>query len=40
MYLKTYAKFTFCLKSQRHVSDENILYYCMQLAGKISSYGV
>ena len=23
MYLKTYAKFTFCIKSQRHVSDEN-----------------
>ena len=23
MYLKTYAKFTFCIKSQGHVSDEN-----------------
>ena len=28
MYLKTYAKFTFYIKSQRHVSDENFLYYC------------
>ena len=26
MYLKTYAKFTFCTKSQGHVSDENFLY--------------
>ena len=40
MYLKTYAKFTFCIKSQGHVSDENFLYYCIHLAGKISSYGV
>ena len=40
MYLKTYAKFTFCIKSQGHVSDENFLYYCMHLASKISSYGV
>ena len=40
MYLKTYAKFTFCIKSPGHVSDENFLYYCMHLAGKISSYGV
>ena len=23
MYLKTYAKFTFCIKYQGHVSDEN-----------------
>ena len=38
--LKTYAKFTFCIKSPGHVSDENILYYCMRLASKISSYGV
>ena len=37
MYLKTYAKFTFCIKSPGHVSDENI---CMHLASKISSYGV
>ena len=34
MYLKTYAKFTFCIKSQGHVSDENFLYYCMHLASK------
>ena len=40
MYLKTYTKFTFCIKSQRHVSDENFLYHCMYLASKISSYGV
>ena len=40
MYLKTYAKFTFCIKSQGHVSDENFLYYCMHPASKISSYGV
>ena len=40
MYLKTYAKLTFCIKSQGHVSDENLLYYCMHLASKISSYGV
>ena len=40
MYLKTYAKFTFFIKSQVHVSDENFLYYCMHLASKISSYGV
>ena len=40
MYLKTYAKFTFCIKSQRHVSDENILYYCRHLAGTISSCSV
>ena len=40
MYLKTYAKFTFCIKSQEHVSDENFLYYGIQLASKISSYGV
>ena len=40
MYLKTYAKFTFCIKSQGHVSDESFLYYCMHLARKISSYGV
>ena len=39
MYLKTYAKFTFCIKSQGHVSDENFLYYCTNLASKISSYG-
>ena len=25
MYLKTYSKFTFCIKSQRHVSDENFI---------------
>ena len=40
MYLKTYAKITFCIKSQGHVSDESFLYYCMHLASKISSYGV
>ena len=40
MYLETYAKFTFFIKSQEHVSDENFLYYCMHLARKISSYGV
>ena len=40
MYLKTYAKFTFCKKSQRHVSDENFLYYCIHLAGTISSCSV
>ena len=40
MYLKTYAKFTFCIKSQRHVSDENFLYYCIHLAGTISSCSV
>ena len=40
MYLKTYAKFTFCIKSPGHVSDENFLYYCMHLASKISFYGV
>ena len=40
MYLKTYAKFTFCIKSPGHVSDENFLYYCMHLASKISSFGV
>ena len=40
MYLKTHAKFTFCVKSPGHVSDENFLYYCMYLASKISSYGV
>ena len=40
MYLKTYAKFTFCIRSQGHVSDENFLYYCMHLASKISSCGV
>ena len=40
MYLKTYAKFTFCIKSQGHVCDENVLYYCMHQASKISSYGV
>ena len=40
MYLKTYAKFTLCIKSQGHVSDENFLYYCMHLAHKISSYSV
>ena len=26
MYRKIYAKFTFCIKSQGHVSDENFLY--------------
>ena len=40
IYPKTYAKFTFCIKSQGHVYDENFLYYCMHLAIKISSYGV
>ena len=40
MYLKTYAKFTFCIKSPGHVPDENFLYYCMHLASKISSYHV
>ena len=40
MYLKTYAKFTFCIKSQGQVFDENFLYYYMNLANKISSYGV
>ena len=40
MYLKTYAKFTFCIESQGHVSDESFLYYCMHLASKISSNGV
>ena len=40
MYLKTYAKFTFCIKSPRHVPDENFLYHCMHLASKISSYRV
>ena len=40
MYLKTYAKFTFCIKPQRHVSDENFLYYCIHLASTISSYSV
>ena len=34
MYLKTYAKFTFCIKSQGHVSDESFLYCCMYLASK------
>ena len=38
MYLKTNSKFTFCIKSHGHVSDENFLYYCMYLASKISSY--
>ena len=37
---QTYAEFTFCIKSQGHVSDENFLYYCMHLASKISSYTV
>ena len=33
MYLKTYAKFTFCIKSQGHVSDENFrITVCIQLA--------
>ena len=40
MYLKTYAKFTFRIKSPGHVSDENFLLYRMHLASKISSYGV
>ena len=40
MCLKTYAKFTFCIKSPGHVPDENFLYYCMHLASKISSYRV
>ena len=40
MYLKTYAEFTFCIKSQGHVSDENFLYYYMNLASKISSFSV
>ena len=40
MYLKTYAKFTFCIKSPGHVSDENFLYHCMYLASRISSYSV
>ena len=40
MYLKTYAKFTFCIKSQGHVADENFLYYCMHPASKISSHCV
>ena len=31
MYLKTYAKFTFCIKFQGNVSDENFLYYCITL---------
>ena len=35
MYLKTYAKFTFCIKPQGHNSDENLLYYCMDLASRI-----
>ena len=35
MYLKTYAKFTFFIKSQEHVSDENFLYYCMHLGREI-----
>ena len=36
MYLKTYAKFTFSIKSQGHIYDENFLYYCMDLAkGKL-----
>ena len=38
MYLKTYAKFTFCIKFQGHVSDENFLYYCMHLASKINFF--
>ena len=40
MHLKTYAKFTFCIKSPEHVPDENFLYHCMHLASKISSYRV
>ena len=40
MYLKTYSKFTFYIKSQGRVSDENFLYCCMHLASKISSCGV
>ena len=40
MYLKTYAKFTFCIKSPGHVSDENFLCCCMHLTSKISSHGV
>ena len=40
MYLKTYARFTVCIKSPGHVFDENFLYYCMHLASKISSCGV
>ena len=40
MYLKTYAKFTFWIKSQRHVSDENFLCYYIHLAGTISSCSV
>ena len=40
MYLKTYAKFTFCIKSQRHVSDENFLYYRIHLAGTVSPCSV
>ena len=40
MYLKTYAKFTFCIKSPGRVSGENFSYYCMYLASKICSYGV
>ena len=31
MYLKTYPKFTFCIKSQEHVSDEKFLYHCIQI---------
>ena len=40
IYLKTYAKFTFYIKSPGHISDENLLYCCMHLASRISSYGV
>ena len=40
MYVKTYAKFTFCVKSPGHVSDENFSYYYMHIASKISFYGV
>ena len=35
MYIKTYAKFTFCIKSQRCISDDTFLYYCMHVASKI-----
>ena len=38
--LKTYAKFTFCIKSQGHVFVENFLCHCMHQASKISSCGV
>ena len=40
MYLKTYAKFTFYIKSQRHVPDETFSYYTILQNKRMRQCGV